>query len=174
MHNLHGRANRTWAALLVAAILLPLLASCYGRFTLTRATYKWNGEVSDDKYIKSIVFWPMVPIHAGAAIIDALIVNVMEFWTGNRVVNAASVQPDGTQMIITPASQPGEAELRVEQPGQPAQSFLLVRLDDQRLEVRDRSTGEILLTGTRTIDGKLLLRDTSGNPVRTVDMPSAL
>ena len=44
-------------AVMMLVLLLPLaLGGCYGGFPLTKAIYKYNGEVSDNKFVNTLVF----------------------------------------------------------------------------------------------------------------------
>jgi hypothetical protein len=81
-------------AVLVSA---PLLQGCYGNFSLTKKVYKWNGSLGN-KWINSIVMIALniVPVYGVAGFADAVILNLVEFWTGSNPL----------------AMQPGEKEIR--------------------------------------------------------------
>ncbi len=71
---------------------LMLQSGCYGSFALTKKLYDWNGSVSNDKFVKSLVFWALmiIPVYGVASLVDAVILNLIEFWTGS---NPVSMQP---------------------------------------------------------------------------------
>ena len=71
--------------LVLAAFLSVSLFSCYGNFTLTRKLYQWNGSLGD-KYINNIVFWILliIPAYQAAGMVDFLVLNTIEFWTGTN------------------------------------------------------------------------------------------
>lgn len=70
---------------LVLAALLAVNTGCYGSFKLTQKVYKWNGSLGD-KWVKSIVFWAfnIVPVYEVSAFVDAIVFNLLEFWTGSN------------------------------------------------------------------------------------------
>ncbi|MBL0938994.1 MAG: DUF3332 family protein [Gemmatimonadaceae bacterium] len=72
----------------VAGILLTTVASntaCFGSFPLTRKFYAFNKGISSDKFVQELFFLAtavLVPVYGVAALIDVVILNSMEFWTG--------------------------------------------------------------------------------------------
>ena len=76
--------------MLVGLLVLGLAASgCYGPFNLTRRLYKWNGEVSNEKWGKEVVFLilALTPVYGFATLADGVVFNSLEFWTGNNPVD---------------------------------------------------------------------------------------
>ncbi len=72
---------------------------CYGQFALTKKLHDWNGSLGD-KWVESLVFWGflIVPIYAVSTFGDAVVFNVIEFWTGNNPMSEVSLpkpQPIG-------------------------------------------------------------------------------
>ena len=62
--------------------------ACYGSYGLTTKLYKWNGTLGN-KWLDSCVhflMWiiPVYPICAG--LIDGLVLNTVEFWSGSNPV----------------------------------------------------------------------------------------
>ncbi|HOR28799.1 MAG TPA: DUF3332 family protein [Candidatus Sumerlaeota bacterium] len=110
------------AALLLLAISPLVVTSCYGRFPLTHAVYDFNGEIGNDagnaeKWVESALFWVFVilPVYQLASLGDAIIFNVIEFWTGDTLrIGAAPghgalagvADPDGAARLAA-APQPG-------------------------------------------------------------------
>ncbi len=72
---------------LIALVVALLLSSCYGPFKLTRNLHDWNGSLGDE-WVNSLVFYGLlvVPVYEVAAAIDVLILNTIEFWTGDNPV----------------------------------------------------------------------------------------
>jgi len=64
-------------------LVTVLLTSCYGSFQLTRSLWDWNGTVGD-KFTNELVFlaFCIVPVYEVAAVVDALVLNSVEFWSG--------------------------------------------------------------------------------------------
>ncbi|MBI9032046.1 DUF3332 family protein [bacterium] len=88
--------------LMVILVIVTLIATgCYGNFTLTRKIYNWNGNVGD-KVVQSAVGWGLVilPIYSGAMFIDAVALNLIEFWTGENPL-AMNVGDIDSRIITT-------------------------------------------------------------------------
>lgn len=80
----------------ITAMTLALLigfsaTSCFGTFQLTRNIYQWNDSVSDNKFVKSLVFWGMniIPVYSVVAFADVVIFNLIEFWSGSNPISMA-------------------------------------------------------------------------------------
>lgn len=77
-------------ALIVALCAMSISQTgCYGEFVLVRKVYDWNGSVSPNKFVKSLLFWGLtiIPVYGAAAFIDAVILNLIEFWSGTNPVS---------------------------------------------------------------------------------------
>ncbi|MBR5336202.1 MAG: DUF3332 domain-containing protein [Bacteroidaceae bacterium] len=72
------------AALLSACIVM---SSCMGSFGLTKKLYNWNEGVGD-KWANEIVFVAMniIPVYSITLFVDAVVLNSVEFWTGNKAL----------------------------------------------------------------------------------------
>jgi len=83
-------STRTKFLALFAALLASgsTLSGCYGSFGLTKKVYQFNGTVSN-KWLKSLLFFVMagpVPVYGIATFVDAVVLNLIEFWTGSNPV----------------------------------------------------------------------------------------
>ena len=80
----------------VAAILLSatlLTSSCIGSFGLFNKYEKWQCSMTSNKYVNGIVGLILQPIVGGVCLfVDALVLNTIEFWTGNNPVTASTIQ----------------------------------------------------------------------------------
>ncbi len=77
---------RLWTRrLLIIALAVVFLNGCYGSFHLTKKLYAFNGTV-ENKFVRSAVTWVMiiVPIYGIAGLVDFVILNTVEFWTGSN------------------------------------------------------------------------------------------
>ena len=63
---------------------------CFGEFGLTRKVYEFNQGVGG-KFVNQIVFWAMcvIPVYEVAGMLDVIIFNTIEFWTGSNPVAMA-------------------------------------------------------------------------------------
>ncbi len=80
----------------VAAIVLAgtlLFSSCIGSFSLSRKILAWNQTI-DNKFVNEVVFvalW-IVPVYEVCMIADILVINSIEFWSGENPVEAGIVK----------------------------------------------------------------------------------
>lgn len=74
--------------LLGMAFLLPM-QSCIGSFALTNKVISWNKQVGS-KFINELVFFAfwILPVYEVTSIADLLVLNSIEFWSGNNPVVA--------------------------------------------------------------------------------------
>lgn len=79
---------------ILTAVLGALLgvSACFGSFNLTRKVYGFNASVSNEKFVRELVFLGMniVPVYGAAGFIDAVVANTVEFWTGKNPIQMAS------------------------------------------------------------------------------------
>ena len=167
------RSHRMVAGMLAAAMLS---SGCYGPFELTKKVHKWNGEVSDNKWVVELVFlvaaW--LPVYGIATLADAVIFNSVEFWTGENPLTKASadgvraskriVRGDQTIVLQRVASTGGDA-LVIEQSvkGQPAQSLRIQHQGDQTVALNGQ--GEVVFTAQTQEDGSLVIANAKGDQV---------
>lgn len=73
------------SALLLSATII--LSSCIGSFRLTNNIKDWNEGVSS-KWVNEVIFIALhiVPVYEIAMFVDGLVLNSIEFWTGNNLV----------------------------------------------------------------------------------------
>ena len=83
------------------AVVLGLCAifmtSCIGSFQLTHKVLDWNRNLGD-KFVNELVFLALtiVPVYSVSILADAVVLNSIEFWTGN---SALAMEP-GTEKVI--------------------------------------------------------------------------
>lgn len=85
------------AALLFAGTSL-LFSSCIGSFSLTNSVLSWNKEVGH-KFVNELVFvafW-ILPVYEVTALADLLVLNSIEFWTGDNPLEASTKVIDTEQ-----------------------------------------------------------------------------
>lgn len=66
-------------------VFTSTLQSCIGSFNLTKKVYEFNRSLGD-KWIQELVFivFCVVPVYEIAVFVDAVILNLIEFWTGSN------------------------------------------------------------------------------------------
>lgn len=64
-----------------------LFNSCIGSFTLTNKLKTWNDQIGS-KFVNELVFFAfwVLPVYEVSAIADLLVLNSIEFWSGNNPV----------------------------------------------------------------------------------------
>ncbi len=89
---------------LVASILF---SSCIGSFNLSNKLLDWNKSI-DSKFVNELVFlaFCIVPVYGISLLADALVLNSIEFWTGeNPVADVGSIKTvngkDGVYTVET-------------------------------------------------------------------------
>ena len=62
------------------------LSSCIGSFGLTNKVLDWNKRATDNKFINELIFIVISPAYAVCSTADLLVLNSIEFWTGEKVI----------------------------------------------------------------------------------------
>jgi len=102
-------------ALVLVAAVGALSAGCFGKFQLTRNLYDINKSI-DDKYVRSAATWIFIIPYALTGILDFVIFNVIEFWTGENPVASApvtKVYSQGNARTVLTLSRDGSATVAV-------------------------------------------------------------
>ena len=83
-----------FTALLLTATIV--LSSCIGSFRLTNNIKDWN-EGLGNKFVIELVFIALhiVPVYEIAMLVDGVVLNSIEFWTGNNLV----AEPGETKIV---------------------------------------------------------------------------
>ena len=61
------------------------MTSCIGSFGLFNKLLAWNNTISD-KFINEVIFVLISPAYAICGTVDVLVLNSIEFWTGDNPV----------------------------------------------------------------------------------------
>ena len=152
--------------LLIAAC--PFMLSCYGHFPLTRAVYRANGSVPND-VLKSVVMWVfiIIPVYSVAMLADAVIFNLIEFWTGTKIRISSATDEQGNRFVLDPSEDGREALLSISQDGDVVARVRFVKVSETLCEVRS-ADGDLAGTAVRTPGGDIELTDAQGRVVATI------
>ena len=75
----------------LALVLISVIGfqSCIGSFSLTNKVLNWNRQVSN-KFVNEVVFFAfwVLPVYEVTALADLLVINSIEFWSGNKPLEA--------------------------------------------------------------------------------------
>jgi hypothetical protein len=169
--NLRRASSAIALALCLSTASLTL--SCYGRFPLTKAVYNFNGDVSDDKVVRSVLMWAFIilPVYGVATLGDALIFNLIEFWTGETMTVASASGHDGVEVSLAPANGGREAALTFSRNGAVIDQERFVQTSPGVFEVRD-SSGAVRGMVIRSPQGGFDLTDAQGRVLRTLSAES--
>ena len=104
---MQNRLFRMIALILVFTVLIFSFASCAGKFSLTHKLLNWN--LSLNKWLGSFLLFVFIilPVYGICLLIDWVILNVIEFYSGNNPVAANSPPAtktaviDGRQVALT-------------------------------------------------------------------------
>lgn len=83
-------------ALVAALSGSMLMSSCVGSFALTNKLLSWNRQVGD-KFVNELVFFAfwIVPVYEVSALADVLVINSIEFWSGENPIASGKKVIDG-------------------------------------------------------------------------------
>ena len=157
-----------YMCIVLLVMLLPLALGCYGCFPLTHAVYRINGQV-ENKVVRAVVFWVLViiPVYKVAMFADAVVLNLIEFWTGTTINISAVHERDGIRTVFQSSEDGREAVLTVTRNGKLLTEQHMVKVSDTVFEMCDASgklTGKIL----KTPAGSIHLVDAQGRIIRTL------
>ncbi|MBI2427277.1 MAG: DUF3332 family protein [Ignavibacteriales bacterium] len=145
-------------ALLVASMAI-MSVGCYGSFSLTKKVYNWNGSM-EGKWVQELVFLVLniVPVYGVAAWIDVVILNSIEFWTGNKPMAATMTSDDGTTVAFNNENK----TMTISYAGR---SFTVAK-ENGTAVVKD-AEGNILATMESDANGGMVMKDASGKVLST-------
>ena len=104
---------------ILLAVVVPLTTSgCFGRFQLTRKIYRFNWDLSSDRWVRWFGFLAMnfIPVYLVAGVVDLVFGNSLEFWGGRSPFASAEPEtryvygPGGEWIAVTPVA-PGVVSL---------------------------------------------------------------
>ncbi len=83
------------AIILTVAASLSL-SSCIGSFQLTNKVLDWNKQVGG-KFVNELVFFAfwILPVYEITGAVDLLVINSIEFWSGQKTIADATLFIDG-------------------------------------------------------------------------------
>ena len=152
------------------------VSGCYGPFYLTRKVWKFNGEVSDNKWVVEVVhlICLALPVYSIAGAADGLIFNSIEFWTGSNPLAESSAKGAAatrrivrgdTEYLLKRVAGPAGDELVIEQyrHGQPGESLRFQRQGDHTVALN--GDGTVLFSSNTEADGRIVITDGAGQQV---------
>ena len=154
----------------VALLALGMLTSgCYGPFYLVRKVWKFNGEVSDNKWVVEVVYLVMtwLPVYGIAGLADAIIFNSIEFWTGNNPLNESAdagtrkISRGDTEVIMKRNG--NDVVIEQFRKGEAAGTMRLHREGNGTIAMN--SDGAVLFKAETMADGSVAITDGNGQEI---------
>jgi hypothetical protein len=125
---------------LILAVAIPA-TGCFGKFALVRKVYGFNASVGD-KFLRSLVTWVfvIVPVYSLSTLVDFVIFNTIEFWTGSNPVDSgklSAVQGD-TTIVSNRRIENGKAilEFKAYKKGELLNTVVMSKIDGSALEAK--------------------------------------
>ncbi|NMO20257.1 DUF3332 domain-containing protein [Pyxidicoccus fallax] len=160
-----------WLAVACAAFFSVHATGCFGQFKLTQAIWNFNKNVSGNKFVQWLVFLLMVivPVYGIGTLVDALVINSIEFWTGSNPVSSADGVDNNTRIVkLSPTDTlklsreaSGVMRMELQREGQETLVRYFEPLDNGMV-VRD-DAGAMLLQAQEATDGAVSVTDASGS-----------
>ncbi len=142
--------------------------ACFGKFNLTRKLWGFNNSVSDSKWIKWLVFLGLaiIPVYFIATLADALVLNSIEFWSGQNPVTANEVRED-TRVVegktVHTVMTAQKLRIEIAEPGKELR-VVEITASENGAVVRD-GAGTILSQLESGPDGEVVVSDAEGRPL---------
>lgn len=90
------KKSLTRTAIVLTLCTSVAMTSCIGNFSLTKRLMAWN-ETIGNKFVNELVFiafW-ILPVYEVSALADILVINSIEFWSGDNPMAAGTKRIDG-------------------------------------------------------------------------------
>ncbi len=91
---------KLYLAIVLIAVFSLTQTGCIGSFTLTKKVLDFNRDMGD-KFIEEAVFiaFLIIPVYEVSTIVDAFILNLLEFWTGDNPLGY--INENGDKIDVT-------------------------------------------------------------------------
>jgi len=100
IHTMQKKILKRISWIAMVSVFFATFVGCFGKFPLVRKLYEFNSSLGDSsmvgRFIRTLVMWVMMffPIYSIAGLIDMIILNLIEFWTGKVVVHNEATSPE--------------------------------------------------------------------------------
>ncbi|RKG61174.1 DUF3332 domain-containing protein [Corallococcus sp. AB011P] len=163
-----------WLGVLCASVLMMHATGCFGSFKLTTKIWQFNKGISGNKFVQWLVFlvFIVVPVYEIGTLVDALVVNSIEFWTGGNPVSSVEGEDSNTRIVkLGPTDtlkmsrdvESGVMRLELQREGQEPVVRYFEPLEDGMV-ARDEA-GALLIRAQGQTDGAVKVTDATGSTV---------
>jgi len=93
--------KKTFFLAAMASIMISQ-TGCFGSFTLVNKVYDFNDSASDNKFVKTLLFYVLtiIPVYEIAGLVDIIVLNLIEFWTGSNPIAMKAGEVEEQLMTI--------------------------------------------------------------------------
>jgi len=152
---------------LILAAALFSQAACFGSFGLTVKVWEFNRSVGN-KWVQEVLFLALViiPVYQIASLVDALVLNSVEFWTGSNPTAALEGDENNTRIVSLPDGtelkmvREGVDSMRVEHEGV-VHHFVRTAEGFQLLDAK----GDVVSSVQGAVNGDVVVTSASGETV---------
>ncbi|GMU04367.1 MULTISPECIES: DUF3332 domain-containing protein [Corallococcus] len=163
-----------WLGVLCAGVLMMNATGCFGSFKLTQKIWQFNKGISGNKFVQWLVFlvFIVVPVYEIGTLVDAIVVNSIEFWTGGNPVSSVEGEDSNTRIVkLSPTDtlkmsrdvESGVMRLELQREGQEPLVRYFEPLEDGMV-ARDEA-GALLIRAQGQQDGAVKVTDATGTTV---------
>ena len=163
--------HRVWVVAVLLVALMPVtLTGCFGRFPLTHRIYDLNQDVSNNKFVQTLVFWlfVIVPVYEIGILADAVIFNLVEYWTGDRLISSGPMEDAfGNIVTLEPSEDGNELLMTMTRDGVIVAQDRYVKVSDSLFEIRDAEdnlNGFVIVTP----EGDINIAHADGRVAKTI------
>ncbi|WP_223642662.1 DUF3332 domain-containing protein [Corallococcus sp. EGB] len=167
------RSSR-WLGVLCAGVLMMHATGCFGSFKLTQKIWQFNKGVSGNKFVQWLVFlvFVIIPVYEIGALVDSLVVNSIEFWSGSNPVGSVEGEDPNTRIVklsptdtlkMTRDPESGVMRLELQREGKEPVVRYFEPLEDGMVARDD--AGALLIRAQGQADGAVKVTDARGSTV---------
>ncbi len=165
----NNKSSITRRALVLGASSATALGTtgCFGGFNLTGMLYDWNAGISS-KWLRWLLFLAIgviLPVYGIAILVDAVVLNSIEFWTGS---NPVARSEGSTRVASTRTSDPNVIRHELYENDRKIAVLYAEKVNDSEIRILD-ADGRTLTTVRGTFDGGLEVRDDEDQQLATLD-----
>ncbi|MDX5326216.1 MAG: DUF3332 domain-containing protein [Bacteroidota bacterium] len=136
-----------------AGAILSMSTGCFGEFALIRKLYTWNQGLSSSRFVQTLVFYALniIPVYGIAGAIDFIILNLIEFWTGNNPAAMAPGEYESQEVVYQGTRYLMEAtqnQMKVTNLDDNTVSFLRYNPDYSSWSVQENDAEEVVVART--------------------------
>jgi len=158
----------------LASTLALLASGCFGEFGATRALYNWNVGVSDNKWLRWLVFLALaiLPVYSLFVLADVVVLNTIEFFSGDNPVSHGHAElGSGHTLDSVRTADPNLIRHEERKGGKLVRVIYVRRIADHELVVLDEQLR--VLSRVRLGDhGEATLYDASGRELSVLSAPT--